>query len=492
MNAPVEKVEIDELIELCAADDQLFCSTFFPRTYRQGFPEFHDVVTEQLENPAHRYVALKMFRGSAKTTRLRTFVCKRVSYALSNTIMFVGNAQKHAGYSLKWIRRQIEFNTRWAYAFGLRKGNVWNDEHLEILHGVDDRVINILAFGITGQIRGINLDDFRPDLIVIDDPDNEETTKTPEQREKTSDLVFGALQKSLAPPSENPSAKMVLLQTPFNSFDLVSTCEKSPAWHTVTIGCFDREDKSSWPARYGTDFLRAEKLEHQRLHKMALWMREMECKIVAAETASFDIEWLKYWDQDGKGLPPGLTKYIAIDPASSDSKTADDQVIGVVGFKGPDVYLCEYTAEKGEMPEAAALTFVSYLLRHTIHRAAVEAIGYQRVLAWFIEKTMRFQKRWCVIDQVQDRRRKGDRIIQALRDKAANGHLHVSSKHTKFIEQFGDYRPNVEMHDDVLDMVSMAITSHKGYNVVENEDELPAIDESMIPALGVEFSRVAP
>jgi len=485
------KVEItaSELVDLCAVDDQLYCKTFFPRTYRQDFPAFHDETVAILEQPEYRYVGMKMFRGSAKTTRLRGFVSKRIAYAISNTIMFVGNAQKHAGFSLKWIRRQVEYNRYWADTFGLSPGDVWNDEMLEIRHGVDKRAIYVLAFGITGQIRGINIDDWRPDLIVIDDPDNEETTRTPDQREKTSDLVFGALQKSLAPPTENAAAKMVLLQTPFNSFDLISTCEKSPEWHVPTIGCFDHNGKSMWEARYPTDFLHREKAEHVRLNKMSLWMREMECKIVSPETASFDPAWLKYWDD--KGLPPAMTKLIAIDPASSEDRRADDQAIGVVGFKNKDVYLVEFTAETGQMPEAAATTVLNYMFKHVITRIVVESISYQRVLAWFLREAMRVARRWCIVEEVQDRRVKADRIIQALRDTAANGHLYVSIGHKKFIEQFSEFRPGVEMHDDVLDMVSMAITAAMGKYEVD-DDEVPAIDESHIPELERDVAHMAP
>jgi len=482
-------------VELCAVDDQLYCKTFFPKTFRQDFPIFHDTVTEVLENPDNRYVGLKMFRGSAKTTRLRTFVSKRVAYAVSNTIIFVSNAQKHAGYSLKWLRMHILHNRYWAETFGLRPGNTFNDEHLEIIHGVDGRVINVLALGITGSVRGINLDDFRPDLIVIDDPDDEETTNTPEQREKTSDLVFGALQKSLAPPSENPAAKMVLLQTPFNDFDLITTCEKSPAWNVHAVGCFDESGKSTWPSRYSTEFLHNEKAEHIRLRKLALWMREMECKIVAKESASFDVTWLRYWDLDG-GLPPGLSKLIPIDPASSDSKHADDQVIGVMGFKGVgkkmNVYLIDYTDEKGEMPEAAATTVLSFMATHRPYKIAVETIAYQRVLAWFLRKAMNAAKRWCVVEEVQDRRKKSDRIIQALREVAADGRLFVKSTHKKFIEQFTVYRPGVDMHDDVLDMAAIGITSHKGSSQASDDGIPDQQDESDIPALERDTAHMAP
>lgn len=481
-------VDPREIVALCAVDHQLYCKTFFPRTFRQDFPEFDQLVTDALENPAARYVGLKMFRGSAKTTRLRAYVSKRIAYALSNTILFVGNAQRHAGYSLKWLKRQVEFNTQWAQLFQLRPGPTWNEEHLMILHGAEGFPINVMALGITGQVRGINLDDFRPDLIVIDDPDNEETTNTPEQREKTSDLVFGALQNSLTPPTENPNAKMVILQTPFNEFDLITTCEKSPKWNVQTVSCFDdRTGESTWSTRFPTEYLRGEKQEYIRLNKISLWMREMECKIVARENASFDVEWLKYWDDTG--IPPGCTKIIAIDPASSEAKDADDQVIGVVAFRGKDVYLCEYTAEKGELPEMAAVTFLNYLSRHVVHRAVVESVGYQRTLATYLENAMRQARRWVLVDQIQDRRHKADRIIQALREKAAHGHLHVSVKHTKFIQQFAQFRPGMRMHDDVLDMVAMAISANKGYGQTV-EGEFDVLDESSIPEL--EFMGRAP
>lgn len=496
----VTGVQVDprEVAELGATDDELFCRFFFPKTFRQGFPSFHQDVDDALSNPLFRYVALKMFRGSAKTTKLRAFVSKRISYGISRTVFFVSNSQKHSIYSLKWIRRQVEYNPLWTNTFGLRKGGTWTDEWIQILHGVDEVVINILALGITGQIRGINIDDFRPDLIVLDDPDNHETTNTHEQREKTSDLIFGDLQKSLVPPTENPLAKMVALQTPLNLFDFISTVsgtnpetEKPRDWHVVEVSCFDKDNESTWPARYPTEFLRREKEEHIRLRKLSLWMREMEVKIIAKEESAFDVTWLKYWDD--KGLPLGLVKRIAIDPASADPKKSknpgkiDDQVIGVVGFKGPDVYLIEYTAEKGEMPDAAAATFMDYILRHTILRACVESVAYQRVLAWFIRKAMEHGRKFVPVKEITDKRAKADRIIQALRPKAAHGHLWVSIKHTKFIQQFGDYRPGVEMHDDVLDMVSIAITDHSGYSDEDYlEGEASVLDESDIPNLVLE------
>lgn len=175
-----------------------------------------------LDSAQYRHFAAAVYRGGAKTSLLRVYTAKRVAYGISNTILFVGKGQDHSIRSVAWLRKAVEFNTRFARAFGLKKGEKWTDVEIEIRRP-DGTTCRVLAVGITGQVRGVNIDDYRPDLIVVDDPCDEENTATLEQRLKTSNLFFGALDKSLAPTNEAPLAKMVLLQTPLNRDDLVET-----------------------------------------------------------------------------------------------------------------------------------------------------------------------------------------------------------------------------------------------------------------------------
>ena len=471
-------LSIQEIVALASVDDEFYCRTFFPKTYRQGFPAFHNAINQRLQNPQNRYVAWKMFRGSAKTTRLRTFVSKRIAYGISRTILFVSNSQKHSVMSLKWLKKQIEFNQPWAGTFGLTKGATWNDEHIEIVHALEGYSIAVLALGITGQIRGVNIDDYRPDLIVLDDPDNEETTNTHEQREKTGELVFGALQNSLTPPTENPAAKMVLLQTPLNKQDLIAKCAESPDWHTETISCFDVNGESTWEDRFPTKYLQAEKQKFVRLRKLPTWTREMECSITSTELSAFDASWLKFWDETG--LPSGLTKWVAIDPASIEGKEGktDDQVCMLVGFLRRDIYVIEYSAASNQDPDELANYFIGLLVSNTVVRTACESVAYQKILAWYLEKKMRENRKWCIVDRFKDQRKKSDRIVQTLREPAAAGNLYVHSSHTKLIQQFTDYRPNNDTaHDDVIDALSIAIASYRGRDVLDADFErLPEED----------------
>ncbi len=416
----------------------------------------HRIIGADLYSPS-RYNAFAIFRDGAKTSLLRVFTAQRISYAISRTIMYVSVSQQHAAMSVRWMRRQIMYNQKFAATFSLKKGEKWTDEHCEIYHGIEETPITLLAMGITGQIRGFNPDDYRPDLIIMDDVLNEENTATEEQRKKIDALIFGALLNSLAPETDCPTAKAVFLQTPLNRNDALEKCLKDPQWHGRRFGCFDEKGISRWESRWPTETLLREKQAAIARGQYALWMREKECAIVAHVGKTFEIERLKYWDTIP--LPP-MIKFIAIDPASADSPKADDTAIAVVGFNGEDVYVLAYYAEVGAMPDAVAAMFFAYLLEHSIMRLCVETVAYQRILAWYLEREMQTRRQYVTIDKVQDRRKKSDRIIQAMVGLVNFGHLYVHSSMTKLIMQMDEYDPNDDsFHDDILDAVSMAIVS---------------------------------
>jgi hypothetical protein len=369
----------------------------------------------------------------------------------------------------------------WTDTFGLKKGSKWSDDHIEIHHKLFDTPITILALGITGQLRGYNIDDHRPDLIICDDTSTDEAASSPGQRAKELNLVFGALLNSLAPRSEAPLAKAIILDTPKSKFDLIEGCETNPDWKFFRYGILDENDESRWPERYPTAEVLAQKENAIKVGQLSIWMKEKACKIISTELASFKAENLKHWET----LPERCTYVIAIDPASSDSDEADDNVVAVLAFHRDNVYLVDYKAAVGQDPEMVKATVFEFARRWRPLGVVVESIAYQRVLAWYLEKAMREQRVYLPIYKIQDRRSKPDRIIQALGETTGYQRFYCLPSHTKFTEQFVEYSPVIKMHDDVLDAVSMGITWSQTqgldewlegeYEEVDDEDNTPRL-----------------
>ena len=484
----VERITTAEMLRLGALDSHFFGRQIFPQTIRQDPASFHPSVWRKLDGPS-RYVNIQIFRGGAKTSLLRVYGAKRIGYGVTRTMLYIGKSEGHAIRSSRWLRRAVEHNKLYNTLFKLRPGSKWQDDEFEIIHGIDEYSIWVKAVGITGSIRGINFDDYRPDLIIVDDIVDEENAATPEQRQKITSLIYGAVKESLAPETESPLAKLVVLQTPLNKEDFSTLALDDPEWDSAVFGCWTESTKdlplerqiSSWLERYPSETLRKEKQGAAHRNQLSIFLREKECRIVSPETSAFNTKWLKYWDV----LPEKMTTVLAIDPVPPPSeaqlaaglRTKDFEVLAVVGKSGSDFFLLDYVMKKGHEPSWTIAEFFSLALKWRPRVVKVEGIAYQRTLAWLLKQAMDKEKKYYVIDAEADIRKKTTRIIDALSGIASNGHFHVSSRHVEFISAFSEY-PDVA-HDDILDAVAMAVTKLSGQEfssddfeqIVEEEEE---------------------
>jgi hypothetical protein len=480
-----------ELVKLCAVDNRLFAKTFFPKTARMVTPPFVDEIWMMISDPFPRYVCLWVFRGGAKTSVLRMFTAKRIGYGISHTILYIGKSEGHAVRSVKWIKRQVQYNHLYRETFQLRRGDKWQDTEAEIWHGTDEYPVWIMGAGITGSIRGINEDDYRPDLIIIDDVIDEENSATPEQREKIDNLILGALKESLAPVSEAPHAKIVMLQTPLNREDASAKAQADPEWVSARFGCWtaDTEDaelarrESRWPERWTSETLRKEKTFAIRRNKLSLFTREKECKLTSPETSAFKPEWLQYYDL----LPETMTVAMAIDPVPPPSdlqiakgmKGKDYEALAVVGLYKGQYFLLDYSANRGHDPSWTVTEFFRLAIRWKPRVCVVESVAYQRTLAWLIREAMKSSRRYYVIKEMTDKRSKYDRIVDSLSGPTFNSAFYCKESHTEFISQFSEY-PDVN-HEDILEAVAVATaelsTSYEeDYDdILEEEDDIPAL-----------------
>lgn len=491
-------VDIGELVELCAVDSVLFSETFFPKTMRMASPPFARDVWKLLDSTA-RLVSLQIFRGGSKTSICRVFGAKKIAYAQARTILWIGKSQDKAIHSVKWLRKQIEYNRFFSDTFGLRPGSKWQDIECEIYHGIDEVPITILAYGITGPIRGVNIDDYRPDLILLDDIIDEEIAASPLQRETIERLVYGALKESLAPATEAPDAKMVMLQTPMDRDDISMKSLKDDEWASIRIPCWtlESEDRSledresSWETRFPSKTLQEEKRKAIARNQTSIFTREKECKIVSRETATFLPEWLRFYELDPDDK---FYSIMLIDPVPPPSpaelskgfKDKDYECITVMTRVGSNFFLREYSMKRGHDPGWTISEFFRLARKYRPQRIYVESVAYQRTLAWLLRQAMATQRQYYVIEEITDKRSKYQRIIDGLSGPASNGRLFVKKEHSEFIQQYSDY-PNVS-HDDVIETIAVGCEKLSSYgaeepaeswaSIMEEEDELPRLEYS--------------
>lgn len=473
MNEAVQQpqLSVGELVKLAAVDNDLYCRTFFPNAFRMKSPQFDRDMWNVFDNPAVRFANILAFRGSGKTTRARAFTSKRIAYGMSRTILYIGSSEDAALRSIRWIKRAVTHNKLWSGTFGVTAGDKWAENEIEIRHQLLDHPIWILGLGITSsQIRGVNFDDYRPDLIVVDDVLQDENSATKEQRDKINDLLLTAVKNSLISRVEEPNAKMVLINTPQHREDFSQEAKKDPEFHTLEIPCWTRatwtkqvhEQVSAWEELYPTDTLRAEKLAALNRNKLSSFTREKEVRLTTTETNVFLPGWLNIIQEKPRDafcvlgvdpIPPPSDRQIA-----KGSLNQDYEAQYVWGRKGGRYILLEGRRSRGHDPNWTINTFFELAFRWKISRAVVESIAYQRTLKWMLEQEMKRRRLYYMIVPLVDKRKKSTRIISTFSGIASQGLLDIGADDTIFADQFENYSETYQDIDDDLDASAMALS----------------------------------
>ena len=124
--------------------------------------------------------AIEAPRGHAKST---TFTFKddlhAAVYGYKHYIIILSDSSEQAEGFLADIKTELEENAALKEDFGELEGKVWKSSVILLANGV-----KIEAIGSGKKIRGRRHKQWRPDLIVCDDLENDENVNTPDQRQK--------------------------------------------------------------------------------------------------------------------------------------------------------------------------------------------------------------------------------------------------------------------------------------------------------------------
>ena len=164
------------------------------RIWREGVMKGLDPVREakQINRADGCRRAIEAPRGHAKSTNI-TFKddLHAALYAYKHYIIILSDSSEQAEGFLADIKTELEENAALKEDFGALEGKVWKASVILLANGV-----KIEAIGSGKKIRGRRHKEWRPDLIVCDDLENDENVNTPEQRKKLRDWFYKAVSKA--------------------------------------------------------------------------------------------------------------------------------------------------------------------------------------------------------------------------------------------------------------------------------------------------------
>ncbi|MBS0188554.1 MAG: phage terminase large subunit family protein [Planctomycetes bacterium] len=278
-----------------AKDFRYFCETYFGQTFHLRWSGDHLKVIAKIEQAVLEggLFAMAMPRGSGKTSLCEVACLWSLLYGHREFVALIGSDEEHAAGMLESIQAELENSEILGADFpevchpirsleGIHQrasGQLYQGKQTHIGWTAREIVLPtipgsaasgaiIRVAGITGRIRGMKhkrVDgvSVRPSLVLIDDPQTDESARSPSQCANRERILAGAI-LGLAGPGRKIAGLMTLtVVRPDDLADRILDRDKHPQWQgerTKMVYSFPTADRL-W-AEYAR--LRAEGLKADR------------------------------------------------------------------------------------------------------------------------------------------------------------------------------------------------------------------------------------
>ncbi|MFW2439112.1 MAG: phage terminase large subunit [Arenicellales bacterium] len=213
------------------ADFHFFATTYFPHYIKKegGESIFHKFVYKELpaliDEAKGNKEAIAAPRGEAKSTIITQVFCIWcVVTGRKRYPVIIMDAFEQAAEMLEAIKVELEVNPRLIQDFptATGQGRVWQ---AGVIVTAND--CKVKAAGSGKRLRGMRHGPYRPDLIVLDDIENDENVRSKTQRDKLESWLKKAVLK-LGPP--DGSMDLIYIGTILHYDSVLNRTMKSPTW----------------------------------------------------------------------------------------------------------------------------------------------------------------------------------------------------------------------------------------------------------------------
>ena len=243
-------------------DFRFFCEQYFPQTFHLAWSPDHLKVIAKIEQAVLEggLFAMAMPRGSGKTSLCETACLWALLYGHREFVALIGSDEEHAANMLDSIKVELEssdllladfpevvFPIRCLEGIHQRAGGQlyqgkqthigWTAREIVLPTMPDSRASGgiIRVAGITGRIRGMKHKrtdgtSIRPSLVLVDDPQTDESARSPSQCATRERILVGAILGLAGPGRKIAGLMTVTVVRPDDMADRILDRDKHPQW----------------------------------------------------------------------------------------------------------------------------------------------------------------------------------------------------------------------------------------------------------------------
>jgi predicted phage terminase large subunit-like protein len=451
-------------LKKAAADPLYFCRTYLPHYFSHVPAPFHYELVQLLERrpsddgtgetpvpPAAVVVPAVVAapREFAKTT-VCTFgyVLHQICFGQRHFILIGSDTEDLASDLTGYIYLELLYNERLHQDFG---------ELVKANKAVDDFVtfndIRVKARGRGQRLRGLKHKQWRPDLVILDDLENDVNVRNPEIVKSILDWV-----KSAVYPCLDFQGNLMVIGTILrwrSALHLMLTSPEEPYCHFERrIYRAVQEDSTSlWEARHPVARL---KLQKQLMGTVAFNREKMNEP--TPEKGFFQEEWIHYYHPDSL-KDRGLVVVGFFDPSLETGASSDYKALVTVGWDPKEMvfYVIDAFIQKTTLEQTLRTIFNRHQ-EYSYHLLGVEDNLFQRLLLKEFDRLGQERGQLLPVKGVTHRIAKETRVasLSPLLERGKIRFIRGHSDQELLVEQLL-YFPSRTLHDDGPDALEGAI-----------------------------------
>lgn len=493
--------------ELAAFDLGYFGRAYLPHYFKRKSPQFH----EELDgiwskgvlkscNPIREAKTVSGMKGSrqviaaprghAKSTNF-TFKdnLHAVLYEYKHYCILISDSSEQAEGFLEDIKTELEENALIIEDFGCLKGDkAWRSG--VILTKTD---IKVEAIGSGKKIRGRKHRNWRPDLIVLDDIENDENVNTPEQRKKLKSWFEKAVSKAGDTYTDimyigtvlhyDSLLNNVLLNPRYHAKKyraVISWAVNQELWDTwegIYVNLFNENHEEDARAFYeanreamleGVEVLWEDKLSYYDLIEIkvtegeASFNSELQNDPIDPDNATFNPEWFDYYEEELMDFKSPEYVFIGSnDPSLGKNKKSDtSSIINLaLSTKTGYMYVVDASVEKRKPDVIIEDVFeMSRRLKRDFgkgfYKFGVETVQFQYYFKEVMAQKSAEKGEYIPIEEITSTVNKILRI-ESLQPVVKNKYLKFNRKHKTLLKQMEEFP--MGKNDDAPDGLQMAV-----------------------------------
>lgn len=292
---------VDEILARCYKSTRFTCKTLFGDEFTAPFSGLHDKIFDLIDSGKTK-IAIAAPRGIGKTTIARAVAKKGILFRDIPFIVYLSNSATLAEMQTENIKRDLLTNKSVRELFGsIKTSDVGEmEDSFSKLAWVAFGSTLVLPRGSGQQVRGLNWNGKRPRLVIIDDLEDAEEVRNPENRKKTKEWFFSDVLKTEDKYGE-PTV-FIYIDTIKHEDSLLQDLIDASEWTSVRLSICTENYESLDPNYMTTEEIKQEVEEHREKGLMDLFYMERMNLPISIEDAVFKEEYFRYFEDYGDEL----------------------------------------------------------------------------------------------------------------------------------------------------------------------------------------------